>query len=409
MPDYFYSQHLLSFRGSECFGVGSLSKRRDHGGDWRRYVDHLYRLDRRTTPPEELHELHQRWYTASWIDFVARLTSVNHEVDVLEQRVSKRFKYKLLEERRSCPAGDLEAEIYAILNAEIQTSGVLTLIGDLNNLASFRHSYMNFRNKGEIKASLVFNAHGELRIPYLEEQLLGIAPIGASFKVPRIVTIGPEFKLLASLEGRVQIDANARVDFNVAKWDYSQRFPAANEQYRVTDKEKSPEKPSFATSDEDGGKVQFNWQVTADGVVELHLTPMVTFGIIFDPKWKLPGAAVDLAVDTYLRVHGHASVGSQQSFTYCIGAEAGYEGFARITAPKLFGVSLNKRWSLFSNEVPVYESDSCKSTARRRDASPVQGLPSPVASDVASESLVVEVGPLPDTSPLRAFSFESPV
>ena len=109
---------------------------------------------------------------------------------MLEQRVSKRFKYVLLEERRSCPVGDLEAELYAIQDAQIQTSGVLTLIGDLNDMSSFRHSYLKFRNKGEIKASLVFNAHGELRIPHLEETLLGIAPIGASFKIPGVVTIG---------------------------------------------------------------------------------------------------------------------------------------------------------------------------------------------------------------------------
>jgi chitinase len=35
----------------------------------------------------------------------------------------------------------------------------------------------------------------------------GIAPIGASFKIPGIVTIGPEFKLVASVEGKVAIDA----------------------------------------------------------------------------------------------------------------------------------------------------------------------------------------------------------
>jgi chitinase len=42
-----------------------------------------------------------------------------------------------------------------------------------NDLKSFRHSYINFRNKGEVKASLIFAAHGEIRIPYMEETLLG--------------------------------------------------------------------------------------------------------------------------------------------------------------------------------------------------------------------------------------------
>ncbi len=40
-------------------------------------------------------------------------------------------------------------------------------------MSSFRHSYVNFRNKGEIKASVIFKANGELRLPYLEETLLG--------------------------------------------------------------------------------------------------------------------------------------------------------------------------------------------------------------------------------------------
>ncbi|KAL8366129.1 hypothetical protein RB595_004752 [Gaeumannomyces hyphopodioides] len=393
--------------------------KRNHGGDWRQYVDHLYRVERRSAASsgeeEELHELHQRWYTANLVDFIGRLTTINHKVDVLEQRVSKRFKYVLLEERRSCPVGDLEAELYAILDAQIQTSGVLTLIGDLNDMSTFRHSYLNFRNKGEIKASLVFNAHGELRIPHLEETLLGIAPIGASFKIPGVVTIGPEFKLIASLEGRVQIDANARVDFSVAKWDYSQRFPAPDNNYRVTEKEKSPEKPSFGVSDEDGGNVKFNWEVRADGVVELHLTPMVTFGVVFDPQHNLPSAAVDLAVDTYLRVHGQASISSGQSFRYCIGAEVGYDGFARITAPKLFGFSINNRWSLFGDEITVYKSPSCDNArARRRGDAPQlgQGLPSAVASIMPPPAprlaaWAEDDQTVPGTSPARDFSFET--
>ncbi|KAK3899329.1 hypothetical protein C8A05DRAFT_37064 [Staphylotrichum tortipilum] len=132
-------------------------------------------------------------------------------------------------------------------------------------MSSFKHSYVNFRNKGEVKASLIFAAYGELRIPYTEEVLPGIAPIGAR----GIVTIGPKFKLVASFEGKVSIKA----------------------------------------------------------------IPMMTFVVVFDPKWAVTGAAVNLAIDTYLRIHSHAAVGSQQDIEYCIGAEAGYNTFAQITAP----------------------------------------------------------------------------
>jgi hypothetical protein len=78
----------------------------------------------------------------------------------------------------------------------------------------------------------------------------------------------------------------------VASWDYSQRYPAESDDYIDPDKDE-PDRPSFSTSNEDAkGPAEFNWQVTAEGVVELHLTPMVTFGVVFDPKFELANTAV---------------------------------------------------------------------------------------------------------------------
>ncbi|KAH7304437.1 hypothetical protein B0I35DRAFT_495191, partial [Stachybotrys elegans] len=334
--------------------------KRNHGNNYKRYLDHLWREDRRSTPPEELHLLQERWRTADWVDWVARISSVNKEAKVLDQKIKKDFIYTILDESRTCQVGGfpttLSANLHARIGVDIQTSGVLTLIGHMNSLDSFKHSYINFRNKGEIKASLVFNAYGELRIPYKEETLLGIAPMGASFKIPGIVTIGPEFKLSASVEGQVSVEVKARVDFSVAEWDYSQRYPALADEFDDPTNI-DPNKPKFSTSDNNGsGPMTFSWEVNADGIIQLHLIPMVTFGVVFDPSLELPSAAFDLGVDTYMRVHGQASVGSGQAFTYCIGAEAGYDTFARVTAPSLFGYDLNRRWSLLSDEV----GSSCK-------------------------------------------------
>ena len=64
---------------------------------------------------------------------------------------------------------------------------------------------------------------------------------------------------------------DARVDFSVAKWDYSQRYPAKDDGYLDPEKD-DPDKPKFSTSDEDAeGPITFNWEVTAEGVVQLHL------------------------------------------------------------------------------------------------------------------------------------------
>jgi chitinase len=64
---------------------------------------------------------------------------------------------------------------------------------------------------------------------------------------------------------------DARVDFSVASWDYSQRYPAQSEEYLDPQKD-DPNHPSFSTSNKPAtGPIDFNWQVTAEGVVEMHL------------------------------------------------------------------------------------------------------------------------------------------
>jgi chitinase len=96
----------------------------------------LYRIDRRDTPPEELHLLHERWYTANLVDWVAKLGSVQKEVKVLDQKVSKTFIYQILSEHRTCMISEntqatVEADLHALITADVQTSGVLTLIGNM--------------------------------------------------------------------------------------------------------------------------------------------------------------------------------------------------------------------------------------------------------------------------------------
>jgi chitinase len=112
--------------------------KRDHGGDWKRYLDHSFRIDQRSTPPEELHQLHERWFADDVGAWIARMKHVQMDVDVLDQGVKKSFTYKILEEKRTCSIRGvpttLEADIHARLSVDIQTSGVLTLIGELVSL-----------------------------------------------------------------------------------------------------------------------------------------------------------------------------------------------------------------------------------------------------------------------------------
>ncbi|KAM7209977.1 glycoside hydrolase [Rhypophila decipiens] len=327
-----------------------------HAGSWKRYLEHTYNREKNTLP---LHELEARWHTADAVDWIARLGKIKKNVDVLDQRIAKTFTYVVLDEWRTCSAGEFSAKIEARIKVDIQTSGVITLIGRINDMKSFRHSYVNFRNRGDIKASLSMNAKGELKIPHKEDVLFGIAPMFASFKVPGVVTIGPEFKLAASMEGKLTVEATARVDVEVESWDYSQRYPApSGNDFDDNPPDKPTTKPRIAKTD---------WQLTATGLLAFHLIPMVTFGVVFDPKWGIPSAAFYLGVDTYARFHGFATIGKTTDFTYCVGAEAGYDVFARVTAPTLFKVNLNRQWSLLSDERSIFSAGQCPSNSRRRD------------------------------------------
>ncbi len=115
--------------------------KRDHGGSWKRYLEHSYHEEKRNTPPEKLHELHERWYSAGISDWIARMRNVQYDVDLLDQRISKTFAYKILDEHRDCewPKGSgmrltMGAEVTAVITADVGTSAVLTLVGHIASL-----------------------------------------------------------------------------------------------------------------------------------------------------------------------------------------------------------------------------------------------------------------------------------
>lgn len=160
---------------------------------------------------------------------------ISYETNALTHSVHKRFEVTILDIKNECPLDwlpeqvedDIGATIKALLDVNVETSTMLSLKGDLAHLGELE-AYLTFRNKGDIKASLTFDAWAVLRIPKLEKTLFGksyfvfssqivfhdaysfptgIAPIGASLKVPGVVTIGPEFKVAGSIEGSMSLHA----------------------------------------------------------------------------------------------------------------------------------------------------------------------------------------------------------
>lgn len=67
-------------------------------------------------------------------------------------------------------------------------------MGDLN---SFQESHLLFWNKGSIVATLSFEALGQVSFSTGSAELFGLPNFGGTLTIPGLVTIGPNFKILA--------------------------------------------------------------------------------------------------------------------------------------------------------------------------------------------------------------------
>ncbi|OTA84778.1 glycoside hydrolase family 18 protein [Hypoxylon sp. CO27-5] len=353
--------------------------KREHAGDWHSYLDRRFARERRETSEEELHLLHERWLSIVLDDWYNRMRDVDYDVDVLRHSIQDSFVFTLFDETKVCQIATgvtqtVHAKLEAILSVLIETTAQLTLIGRMGDLTSFKQSHLTFRNKGVIVGTFDFEAYAELRFGTLQKEIVGLAPLGASVYIPGIVTIGPQFKVLAGLDGTVNVHANARFTVDLGNWDIMQQLPLRDGvPYNFgQDNEDSAGWDGVlnTVANSSLGNTEFEWDVSAEGSVQLSVTPQITFGIVFDPKLgDIPNAAVDFGVDTYGVLFGKAGISSGSDFTYCYGLDVGYDVFARVEAPSLFGASISSRWSIpgLQKRIPIISSDDdCQvGTAKR--------------------------------------------
>ena len=145
-----------------------------HSASWERYLDHTWRVERRSTPEHEMDELHKRWFSVAVADWVNRQKQVDLDYDLVRHGVHENVRLILFEQEKECPGVDVYAKIWADLNINVETAAVVTLIGDLTDLASFEQSHATFRNKGDIEVSLNFQADAELRFSTGTKELFGM-------------------------------------------------------------------------------------------------------------------------------------------------------------------------------------------------------------------------------------------
>ena len=208
--------------------------------------------------------------------------------------------------------------------------------------------------------------HSEFQVtPYLlPEILVPNLSIG-------IVTVGPNLAVYGSVDAVLVVAGHLESEVNIAKWETQQTYPQESG-YMPT---------SLDDPDRDGtqtlGKPTFDWSVAAAGQVEIHLKPTITFGIVFDARWKAPKAAVDLVADGYIILHAAAAAGSGATCPFTYGIDAGADLYAQLTAPILFnwgGTSRVPFASIQPRQITPGGTCPAQETTKRRDLSFIDSL-----------------------------------
>ncbi|KAH7633186.1 family 18 glycosyl hydrolase [Sordaria sp. MPI-SDFR-AT-0083] len=340
----------------------------NHEGSWPDYLDHKFSLDRRSTPEHELHELHARWFSydlARWMD---RFSKVDESFEVASYSVNDRVRWNIFSWTQICELMGIPTEMYmrvwADLDINVETTAELNLIGDFEDLSSWRESHMLFRSKGEIKTTLNLWAFARMAFNSDEVELFGLDKFGATFSIPGLVTIGPNLRVKAQLDGEATLHTEAAVSLKIAEWEYTQQYPNT-----LGVNQNPPEKHSGATSffdkaaPNDSGFPQptFHADIDAQGHLTVTMKPVVSFGL----TWAIdvPDVSAELGIEAWATIHAdaQANVNNENnnngqvdaSAQVCWGARCGYRLYAAINAPTIFKFHLAQYWPLHSAEQTI--------------------------------------------------------
>ncbi|KAK7923665.1 hypothetical protein PG985_007736 [Apiospora marii] len=325
----------------------------NHGGSWKRYAEHVYHQERRKTLRGANQKLKPRLVStvlSAWMIGMAALNNkeFNQEVNLPDHHVKDTFPFYIFSEDLQCKVGGIPfnayCRIWADLHIDIQTSAQLTLIGRLDNLDSWKQSHVLFRNKGSIQAGLHMSALAQLRFSTGPLEIFGMANFGSAFKVPGLVTIGPNLRVMGSrhptgdhrclhstrLSSRV--DRDAHYDLEVSSWDYTQRYPNPDNDVLsgLTQESKMDKEPS---SQPDSENKPFRADVGINGDLTFKVTPLVEFGIRWNQKYKVQDTVLSLQLNTYATLFGSAGVGTDTAASVCYGAVCGVDLFAQLEGP----------------------------------------------------------------------------
>ena len=310
----------------------------DVGGNHKRWLEEEWRDDFHYGALSH-EELHKRWFGENVISWVKGLFNggikpeFTHDIDTT-------FTAVLVKEQWGpCKKGgvDIQANFLAEAktNVKVSTSFGFTLIAKLALPLDLSQSYLFFKNKGEVSATFTLDAVGRAMFETGDKELLGLQNFpGATFGIPKLLTIGPNFKLYGAVEASVTLAGRLESRVDIAKWDIQQTYPDQGEGAGP----KALSDPNRDGTGDFQGLQQptFDYSVTAQGEITAHLKPTFEFGIVFDKMWDVGDAKVAVVADGWTRLTAAAGISSKGNCPFTYGIDLGADLYATVEAPATF-------------------------------------------------------------------------
>ena len=306
--------------------------------------------------------LHKRWFGENVIDWLQSFFKGGINVEKTHD-INEQFTAIILQEKWECQMdyGKIEAKIDARASATVKasTSFGLTIITKFSLPLDLSGSYLYFKNKGEVVAVFTLDAKGRAFFESGDFLLADIPIPAASFRVPKILTVGPTFKLYASADADLSLGGKLQAKMNVAAWDIYQTYPM---EPGFEPKSRKPMDDIGNGDSNDLMKPEFDYSIKAQGTINAHLKPALTFGIEVDPYWQVGNAKVELVADASLTVTATAEYSNREDtcpFTY--GVYAGARLAVQAEVPSAFNWK-PQPYQLANGRVTIVEGGSCPST-----------------------------------------------
>lgn len=254
--------------------------------------------------------------------------------------------------------------VQAKTNVKVSTSFGLTIITKLGTPLDLSQSYLYFKNKGEVSATFTLDAVGRAVFETGDKELLGLQNFpGATFGIPKLLTVGPNFKLFGAIEASVTLAGHLESRVDIAKWEVQQTYP---------DQGQGAGPIALSDPNRDGtGDFQglqqptFDYSVTAKGEITAHLKPTFEFGITFDKMWKVGDAKVAVVADGWTRLMAAAGVSSKGNCPFTYGVDLGADLYAIVEAPEAFGWTPTRFPIAAVKPVAAKEGGTCPEISKR--------------------------------------------